>query len=203
MDKKSVRKQKVRDSFIAAASEILKSEGVEGLTIRKVADIAQYNSATIYNYFEDVNELIWHAVIQLINQYSSNYLDKFEEEKDPLEGYLKIWETFCIFCIDHPHISRFLLYEDLASEDIKLLIKDSPVYRIERAALQKCIDSNLISADKAIYISDIFIFLLTGGVSRYINNRTKYNKQEIIALVTGSMRTFLKATAIDRATGEC
>ncbi len=202
MDKKSVRKQKVRDSFIAAAGEILENEGVEGLTIRKVADIAQYNSATIYNYFEDMNELIWLAVIQLINKYSSNYLEKFEEEKDPLEGYLKVWETFCIFCIDHPHISRFLLYEDLADNDLQLLIKDSPVYRIERTALQNCIDNNLITADNATYISDIFIFLLTGGVSRYINNRTKYNRQEIIALVTGSMRTFLKAIAADKAARE-
>jgi len=202
MDKKSARKQKVRDSFIAAAGEILEHEGVEGLTIRKVADIAQYNSATIYNYFEDVNELIWHAVIQLMNKYSSNYLNKFEEEKDPLEGYLKVWETFCIFCIDHPHISRFLLYENLSNQDIQLLTKDSPVYKIERTALQNCIDSNLIPADKATYISDIFIFLLTGGVSRYINNRTKYSRQEIITLVTGSMRTFLKAIAVDKAARE-
>lgn len=197
MDKRSARKQKVRDIFIEAACEILEKDGVEGLTIRKVGDLAQYNSATIYNYFNDVNELIWHAVIQLMNKYYSNYLNKFEEEKDPLEGYLKIWETFCIFCLDHPNISRFLLYENLTStyEEIHLITKNSPLYNLEKTAIQKCIDAGSIPADKATSIGDTFIFLLTGGVARYIGGRTKYNKQEIAAKITGTMRIFIKTVA--------
>ncbi len=201
MDKKTARKQKVREIFIEAACDILESEGVKGFTIRKVADAAQYNSATIYNYFNDVNELIWHAVIQLMNKYSSNYLNKLEEEKDALEEYLKVWETFCVFCLEHPHISRILLYENPAgTEDTtRLMIKDTPAYKLEKKAMQKCIDEKLIPPDKAIFISDIFIFILTGGVSRYINGRTEYSKQEIVDLVMDSMRIFIRTFTAEKS----
>lgn len=38
--------------FVDATAEIIEEEGVENVTIRKVADRAGYNSATIYNYFQ-------------------------------------------------------------------------------------------------------------------------------------------------------
>lgn len=45
--------------FIDAANQIIENEGIESVTIRKVADIAGYNSATLYNYFNDLNHLLF------------------------------------------------------------------------------------------------------------------------------------------------
>ena len=50
-DKKTIQKRRMMGYFIEAASQIIEEEGMEGVTIRKVADIAGYNSATMYNYF--------------------------------------------------------------------------------------------------------------------------------------------------------
>ena len=46
------------NKFIDAAFSIIETEGVENITIRKVAGIAGYNSSTIYNYFEDLDQLV-------------------------------------------------------------------------------------------------------------------------------------------------
>jgi len=48
----TIKKRRVMTYFIEAANEIIKEEGINGITIRKVADKAGFNSATIYNYFE-------------------------------------------------------------------------------------------------------------------------------------------------------
>ncbi len=45
--------------FIDATNEIIENEGIESVTIRKVANLAGYNSATIYNYFENLDHLIF------------------------------------------------------------------------------------------------------------------------------------------------
>lgn len=44
--------------FIEATKSLMDSVGEEGLSIRKIAAKAGYNSATIYNYFQDLDELM-------------------------------------------------------------------------------------------------------------------------------------------------
>ena len=44
--------------FIEATEKLIRSDGVEGLSIRKIASEAGYNSATLYNYFEDLEHLV-------------------------------------------------------------------------------------------------------------------------------------------------
>ena len=45
--------------FVDATAEIIEEEGLENVTIRKVADKAGYNSATIYNYFSEISHLLF------------------------------------------------------------------------------------------------------------------------------------------------
>ena len=40
--------------FINATIELMEKEGIENLTIRKVAEQAKYNSATLYHYFSKI-----------------------------------------------------------------------------------------------------------------------------------------------------
>ena len=50
--------------FINAAAEIMEEEGVESLTLRKVSGRAGYNSATLYNYFNDLEHLVACASVR-------------------------------------------------------------------------------------------------------------------------------------------
>lgn len=45
--------------FIEATKSLMDSVGEEGLSIRKIAAKAGYNSATIYNYFQDLDDMTW------------------------------------------------------------------------------------------------------------------------------------------------
>jgi len=59
---KDIRRKRVMDDFIRAARSILEAEGVDGVSARKVADRAGWSYATIYNYFRDINHLLWHCI---------------------------------------------------------------------------------------------------------------------------------------------
>ena len=53
MDKKEIQRQRMMKYFIEAGKQIILEEGVKNVTVRKVADLAGYSYATLYNYFED------------------------------------------------------------------------------------------------------------------------------------------------------
>jgi AcrR family transcriptional regulator len=62
MDKKEIQEQRMKGYFIDAAKELLKGEGLSAISVRSVADKAGYSYATLYNYFKDLNDLIFECV---------------------------------------------------------------------------------------------------------------------------------------------
>ena len=57
----SLKKKRMMIYFIEAAEKIVKEEGLGALSLRRVADAAGYNSATLYNYFDDLEYLTLFA----------------------------------------------------------------------------------------------------------------------------------------------
>ena len=55
--------------FVEATEKILKEEGIPGVTIRRIAAEAGYNSATLYNYFQDLDELILFGSVCFLRDY--------------------------------------------------------------------------------------------------------------------------------------
>ena len=57
--------------FIEATKSLMDSVGEEGLSIRKIAAKAGYNSATIYNYFQDLDELMLFGSVSFFGSLSN------------------------------------------------------------------------------------------------------------------------------------
>jgi AcrR family transcriptional regulator len=62
MDKKEIQEQRIKKYFIEAAKELLKGEGLSAVNVRSVSEKAGYSYATLYNYFKDLNDLIFECV---------------------------------------------------------------------------------------------------------------------------------------------
>ncbi|MBW6490231.1 MAG: TetR/AcrR family transcriptional regulator [Lentimicrobium sp.] len=65
---KELQEKRMRGYFIAAASEILKGEGLRAVNVRSVSERAGYSFATLYNYFKDLNELIFICVNDFLEE---------------------------------------------------------------------------------------------------------------------------------------
>jgi AcrR family transcriptional regulator len=52
----------VRPALIEAARDVLVQDGYEGLTIRRVAERAEYSLGTVYSYFADKDDLLYTLV---------------------------------------------------------------------------------------------------------------------------------------------
>lgn len=97
-------------TFLKATQQIIDQEGIDKISIRKVAKLAGFNSATIYLYFQDLDELITIASLG----YLEEYCQKLEENTPNLcssyEIYLYTWKLFCQFAFKNPRIYYQLFY---------------------------------------------------------------------------------------------
>ena len=62
MNNKEIREQRMKFLFKESAKNIIKGEGLKALSVRNVAQDAGCSYATLYNYFSDLNELIFECL---------------------------------------------------------------------------------------------------------------------------------------------
>jgi AcrR family transcriptional regulator len=62
MKNRELQEKRMRGYFIQATKDILKGEGLASVNVRGIADQAGYSYATLYNYFNDINDLVFECV---------------------------------------------------------------------------------------------------------------------------------------------
>lgn len=65
MERKEIKKERTKRYFLDAAKEIIRAEGVGNLTTKKIAEKAAYSYASIYNYFENFNDLVCQCLEEI------------------------------------------------------------------------------------------------------------------------------------------
>ena len=111
-DRARLRARRIIGYFIEAADEIIQQEGISAITIRKVADNAGYTSATLYNYFDNLNHLIFLATMKHLEEYHDEVELRVKSCKTPVEIYLVISECFCEHSFRKPEIYDLLFYNN-------------------------------------------------------------------------------------------
>lgn len=87
MSRREFQRKRTMTFFIDAAREIIEDEGIKGITIRKVADKAGFNSATLYNYFENLDHLVFLAAMRYIKDYVHALPKYIKEARNSLERF--------------------------------------------------------------------------------------------------------------------
>jgi len=78
MDRKEVKKERTRRYFLDAAKDIIRSEGIAGLTTKKIGEKAAYSYASLYNYFENFNELVCLCLEEMAGECASWVKERLE-----------------------------------------------------------------------------------------------------------------------------
>lgn len=197
--KDDLKKTKTIKVFINAAAEIIENEGIENVTIRKVANIAGYNSATIYNYFDNCNQLIFFAAAKFMQDYIKEMPQYISSGENELEKLILMWECFCYYSFQKPKIYYAIFVDDIGGRPGNLLenffklfpedLGEPPKEFIpmltttelsERTsmAMETVIKSGFISREIAPEIDERIRLLYQGMLSLIINKRMNYNPEE-------------------------
>ncbi|WP_193708453.1 TetR family transcriptional regulator [Alkalibaculum sporogenes] len=108
-DKQTLKKQRVKAYFHNATKEMIIIEGIESISIRKVAEKAGYSYTTLYNYFKDINELLWEVKLLMINDLVELKKDIVENENIK-DGLKSLFGTYIRYFFEYPNIFKFFYF---------------------------------------------------------------------------------------------
>jgi len=63
-----IQQDRIKNDFIDAAVAIIKNDGSENPSARRIAKGAGYSYATMYNYFKDIDDLIFECICIFSNE---------------------------------------------------------------------------------------------------------------------------------------
>ncbi|GAA0225108.1 TetR/AcrR family transcriptional regulator [Metaclostridioides mangenotii] len=124
----TLKKKRVMLYFIESAANIMSNEGVDHLTIRNVSEGAGYNSATLYNYFDNLDELKEWASIYCITEYFSECCDILARRIDSLDNLMEIWLTYCRYAFQNPQLYSYIFFSSQSSNIQRKLKTFSEVF---------------------------------------------------------------------------
>lgn len=144
---KSKRKERNRQYFIDAAKTIIEQEGVDAISVRKVADLAGFSYATLYNYFSDVNALLTYTAVDYLQTCHDKIIDKVDmSQRNPivLIHYAKEYFTYMV---EHPNIFKLIFinkFGDVPKEVAKDLVPKPAIFM--RELLAQCDQNTFITS---------------------------------------------------------
>ena len=105
-------KHSIATSLIHAAQQIIFTEGLANVTLRKVSKLANVNTAILYRHFSDLDELLLFASIDLLKEMTQQYVErkKSTETTEPFELYMQEWRLFCQSSFQHPECINHVFF---------------------------------------------------------------------------------------------
>ena len=104
------KRDRVSKLFIDIAKEMIVKEGIQSVSVRKIADEAGYSYATIYNYFDDLSSLLWAVKKDLIK----DLIDWMKDYKvTNLNGIKQLFHRYIEYYIMYPNVFKFFYFYTL------------------------------------------------------------------------------------------
>lgn len=186
-----------RREYIDAAYKILDEEGLESISIRKVADAVGSSSAALYKHFDNLDELISYASIRFLNGYATDTQMMSKVDLDPLQLNIQLWECFVYYAFKNVPIfermffsettqtmdQTMLEYYQLFPEELKnmstymvMVMENGDLFDRDYRMLIRGVDAGLIEFESASYLRDVDTYLFHGMLASF---RTSYKDKEV------------------------
>lgn len=182
---RDIQRKRMLTYFIEATAKIIEDEGFEKVTIRRVADIAGYNSATLYNYFEDLNHLIFFASMKYLKDYTLSLAKEIDNNANSYEKSIKTWEIFCYYSFKKPKIFYNIFFEkhsnklkQTISEYYSIFPEEFGEHSIDIAEMLK--GDNIINRNKQLFIPLVKDGYIDSENLEIINEATVYFYQGLL-----------------------
>lgn len=201
--KKEIQTERMIRYFVEAVWEIEDTEGFEAITARKVADLAGYNVATLYRYFDDLDHLLTFASLRHLRDYALALTKHTEGVDDPLILYMKTWECFNYYGFLKPKMYKAIFFgkfadqynsslelyynifpEQLPADGLRFypMLQERELHKRDYICLLASAEAGYVPMDKVKTISDMNVLIFRGMLDRLAE--IEYSPEETAKRVT-------------------
>ncbi|MFA9378771.1 MAG: TetR/AcrR family transcriptional regulator [Lachnotalea sp.] len=106
----SDKKSSTINLLMSVAKEIIKKEGYEAVTVRRVASMTQYSYPLLYHYFKDLKSFLWLVRIEMIEDMITDLPYIRDNTKNPIEEVKDMFNQYMKYFFKNPTIFKFFYY---------------------------------------------------------------------------------------------
>lgn len=191
MAEKKYFKDLSRRDYIVKANEIVRAEGAEALTIRRIAREMHCSSACLYHYFENLEELLFYAQIGFLNYYLEEIQRAEEGWKDAWDLHIGIWECYSRAAFTYPTAFNTVFFSDMSaklptafreyyelfpeqinmvSPYLRLMLETPDFFERDYQMCKKCAEAGVIDPYNAIVMNRMVCMLYKGYLKGILDN---------------------------------
>jgi len=186
MKNKELQDSRMRGYFIQATKDILKGEGLKALSVRNIAERAGYSYTTMYNYFKDINDLIFLCVEDFQSECSDFVAEKTSVKDKGIERFRIAVVAWANFFVQYPGIFELFYLERTTNFGHKQTTIDLITSSFESVCNQEwvyCCENNLIEPENASLLEKHLKYAMIGLLLLYINRRTPASYPDFLKLI--------------------
>ena len=192
MSKKEIQEERVKRYFIESGKKIIRGEGIAAFNVRNVADEAGYSSATLYNYFKDVSEIMNICILEFIDEVRVYVEENSTKSQEPRETIVSKSWAYAKFFVQYPGIFELLYLEKRSVIGYNQEISEK-MDEIIPELLAKEFDEIFIGKHQSdsSMLKKMFCSMLNGFLLMYINKRIPSDFNEFHKMYLSSTERFL------------
>lgn len=178
-----MREDVSKKRFIEETYRLISTEGIGAVSIRRIGREMNCNTANIYRYFKDLDELVTYASLRYLAGYLDDVAKCYEISENTLDTYLLVWECFARHAFAHPHKFQALFfgrhsrameeiirnYYELFPEDmegiapaLEQVFTTGSFDRRDFLLISRCVEDGWFTEEDARYLNILLIHLFMG-----------------------------------------
>jgi AcrR family transcriptional regulator len=107
--------QQLRELILDAAQEIIETHGLAGLSAREIARRIEYSPGTIYNMFENLDDVVLHVEARVLDALDKR-LSAVPKDGDAVKSSQRLAHAYLGFTHDKPRLWNLLFEHHLPKE---------------------------------------------------------------------------------------
>jgi AcrR family transcriptional regulator len=170
-ERREREKEEIRRKILDAARDLFARLGYEHVTMRAVADAIEYSPTTIYNHFEDKDDLVMALCYEDFGRLLG-VLSLRGRPEDPLEWIRQLGRAYATFGETYPNHYRFMFMTPLRAGH-----KPEPTdpghlsFGVLRAAVAKGIETGALRPGDVDKVAQVMWSSVHGAVALLITLR--------------------------------
>ena len=178
-DKKKIKARRVENVFIDITKDMILEEGIEQVSVRKVADEAGYTVATIYNHFGSADALLSRTRDAIINDLVAYLMDN-AKKLSGVASIKSVFKNYIDYCLANPNAYQFLFFHHL--KDADKFSASEAVMELGRhfaGSFESIAQSIHTNVETVAKVGNTILFTVQGMLTIYLSDNFELSKEQV------------------------
>ena len=151
---------------------VIEQGGSAHVNLREISRRIGCAHTNVYNYFESREDLLWHAMRRVLQQYGDAMTKSLVETASPSSNFRRLMRNLVEWSVNNPGLHRFISSDPIKPEEIPQdIVENVSILKSWLTQMLKTIADNRLDGEELRDLVDIMLGYLDGEVFNLINGR--------------------------------